>query len=167
MTKAQNKIKSADDVKRIIHRIAYQIYENNINETTLVVAGISSGGNRMAQLLEEALSEISDLKVKHVTLIMDKKNPRNTIESSIHLEDLINESIIIVDDVLNTGKTLIYAVNYFLRIPVSKINTAVMVNRNHKNFPIKADFKGISLSTSINEHVSVILDGENRGVYLS
>jgi len=167
MTKAQNKIKSADDVKRIIHRIAYQIYENNINETTLVVAGISSGGNRMAQLLEEALSEISDLKVKHVTLIMDKKNPRNTIESSIHLEDLINESIIIVDDVLNTGKTLIYAVNYFLKIPVSKINTAVMVNRNHKNFPIKADFKGISLSTSINEHVSVILDGENRGVYLS
>ena len=167
MIKHQNKIKSSDDVKRIIYRIAYQIYENNINKKTLVVAGISSGGERMAQLLGNVLSEISSLKVKHVTLIMDKKNPRNTIESSIDLNDLINESIIIVDDVLNTGKTLIYAVNYFLKIPVTKINTAVMVNRNHKKFPIKADFKGISLSTSTNEHVSVILDGENRGVYLS
>jgi len=167
MIKTQNKIKSSDDVKRIIYRIAYQIYENNINKKTLVVAGISSGGERMAQLLGNVLSEISSLKVKHVTLIMDKKNPRNTIKSSIDLNDLINESIIIVDDVLNTGKTLIYAVNYFLKIPVTKINTAVMVNRNHKKFPIKADFKGISLSTSTNEHVSVILDGENRGVYLS
>jgi len=167
MIKHQNKIKSSDDVKRIIYRIAYQIYENNINKKTLVVAGISSGGERMAQLLGNVLSEISSLKVKHVTLIMDKKNPRNTIKSSIDLNDLINESIIIVDDVLNTGKTLIYAVNYFLKIPVTKINTAVMVNRNHKKFPIKADFKGISLSTSTNEHVSVILDGENRGVYLS
>ena len=167
MIKHQNKIKSSDDVKRIIYRIAYQIYENNLNKKTLVVAGISSGGERMAQLLGNVLSEISSLKVKHVTLIMDKKNPRNTIKSSIDLNDLINESIIIVDDVLNTGKTLIYAVNYFLKIPVTKINTAVMVNRNHKKFPIKADFKGISLSTSTNEHVSVILDGENRGVYLS
>ena len=167
MIKTQNKIKSSDDVKHIIYRIAYQIYENNINEKILVVAGISPGGERMAQLLGNVLSEISSLKVKHVTLIMDKKNPRNTIKSSIDLNDLINESIIIVDDVLNTGKTLIYAVNYFLKIPVSKINTVVMVNRNHKKFPIKADFKGISLSTSINEHVSVILDGENRGVYLS
>ena len=167
MIKTQNKIKSSDDVKRIIYRIAYQIYENNLNKKTLVVAGISSGGERMAQLLGNVLSEISSLKVKHVTLIMDKKNPRNTIKSSIDLNDLINESIIIVDDVLNTGKTLIYAVNYFLKIPVTKINTAVMVNRNHKKFPIKADFKGISLSTSTNEHVSVILDGENRGVYLS
>ena len=167
MIKHQNKIKSSDDVKRIIYRIAYQIYENNLNKKTLVVAGISSGGERMAQLLGNVLSEISSLKVKHVTLIMDKKDPRDTIESNIDLSDLINESIIIVDDVLNTGKTLIYAVNYFLKIPVSKINTVVMVNRNHKKFPIKADFKGISLSTSINEHVSVILDGENCGVYLS
>lgn len=67
---------------------------------------------------------------------------------------------------LNTGSTLIYAVNYFLQFPVKQIKTAVMVNRNHKKFPVKADFKGISLSTSINEHVTVVLEGENSGIYL-
>jgi pyrimidine operon attenuation protein/uracil phosphoribosyltransferase len=62
---------------------------------------------------------------------------------------------------------LIYAVAYFLQIPVKRIKTAVMVNRNHKKFPIKADFKGISLSTSINEHIRVELEGELAGIYLS
>ena len=83
------------------------------------------------------------------------------------LESLINQPIVIVDDVLNTGSTLIYAVSYFLQVPVKRIKTAVMVNRNHKKFPIKADFKGISLSTSINEHITVTLDGEASGIYLS
>ena len=68
---------------------------------------------------------------------------------------------------LNTGKTLIYAVSYFLQAPVKSIKTAVMVNRNHKKFPIKADFKGISLSTTVSEHVSVILDGPDPGIYLT
>ena len=62
---------------------------------------------------------------------------------------------------------MIYAVNYFLQIPVKQIKTAVMVNRNHKKFPVKADFKGISLSTSLNEHVSVVFEGEKKGIYLS
>jgi pyrimidine operon attenuation protein/uracil phosphoribosyltransferase len=102
-----------------------------------------------------------------VTLSIDKKNPLNRIESDVPLDQLKNQSIVIVDDVLNTGSTLIYAVAYFLQIPVKRIKTAVMVNRNHKKFPIKADFKGISLSTSINEHISVILEGEETGIYLS
>ena len=72
-----------------------------------------------------------------------------------------------VDDVLNTGSTLIYAVSYFLQVPVKSIKTAVMVNRNHKKFPIKADFKGISLSTTLNEHISVILEGPDAGIYLT
>jgi len=69
--------------------------------------------------------------------------------------------------VLNTGSTLLYAVQFFfLQIPVKQIKTAVIVNRNHKRFPIKADFKGISLSTSVNEHVSVVLEGDESGIYL-
>ena len=77
-----------------------------------------------------------------------------------------NKSIVVVDDVLNTGKTLIHSTNFFLSKDLKKIQTAVLVNRNHKIYPIKADFKGISLSTSIKEHISVIFD-ENEGVYLS
>ena len=96
-----------------------------------------------------------------------KINLLKVIESDISLDDIKNKSIIIVDDVLNTGSTLISAVSYFLKIPVKKIQTAVMVNRNHKKFPIKADFKGISLSTSVNEHISVVLEGDGIGIYLS
>ena len=102
-----------------------------------------------------------------MNLLMDKKKPLNTVKSDISLEELKEHSIVIVDDVLNTGSTLIYAVSYFLQIPVKRINTAVMVNRNHKKFPIKDDFKGISLSTSVNEHVSVIFDWDSAGIYLS
>ena len=79
---------------------------------------------------------------------MTKKNPLNRINSDKPLNVLKNNSVVVVDDVLNTGKTLIYAVSYFLQAPVKSIKTAVMVNRNHKKFPIKADFKGISLSTT-------------------
>ena len=98
---------------------------------------------------------------------INKKNPTKKIASSIDKKTCLNKNIVIVDDVLNTGKTLIYAVKFFLKIPVRKIQTAVIINRNHKKFPIKADFKGISLSTSIKEHVDVILDGSKKGIYLS
>ena len=83
------------------------------------------------------------------------------------MERFLNKTVVVVDDVLNTGSTLIYAVKYFLNIPVKKIQTAVIINRNHKKFPIKADFKGISLSTTIKEHVDVVLEGSKKGIYLS
>ena len=102
-----------------------------------------------------------------MSIKINKRNPTKKISSSIDEKKCINKNIIIVDDVLNTGSTLIYAVKYFLKIPVKKIQTAVIVNRNHKKFPIKADFKGISLSTSIKEHVDVILEGSKQGIYLS
>ena len=162
-----NKIKSSLDIKSSIKRIAYQVYENNVDESSLVIAGIGKRGTKLAVLLGDILQTISALNLIFVTLEMDKSNPRDTVKSSQPLEEFREHSIVIVDDVLNTGSTLIYAVNYFLQIPVKQINTAVMVNRNHKKFPIKADFKGISLSTSLNDHVRVVLEGNESGIYLS
>ena len=167
MTPLGNKIKSASEIKSSIKRIAYQVYENNVDESSLVVAGIGKRGGQLALLLGAELKSISALNLIHVTIEMDKSNPRDTVKSSIPLEELKKQSIVIVDDVLNTGSTLIYAVNYFLQIPVKRIKTAVMVNRNHKKFPIKADFKGLSLSTSVNEHITVHLKGDSSGIYLS
>jgi pyrimidine operon attenuation protein/uracil phosphoribosyltransferase len=112
------------------------------------------------------LEGFSALKINYATLTINKENPIDGVSCELQLNELENKSIVIVDDVLNTGSTLIYAVQYFLQIPVKQIKTAVIVNRNHKKFPIKADFKGISLSTSTNEHVSVILDGSKSGIYL-
>jgi len=68
--------------------------------------------------------------------------------------------LVLVDDVLNSGTTLIYGVKHFLEVPLKKFKTAVLVNRNHKKYPIKADFKGISLSTSLHEHVNIHLEGK-------
>ena len=162
-----NKIKSAADISSSIKRIAYQIYENNVDETSLVIAGIGKEGTQLAFRLGDVLKVISPLRLIHVNLEMNKSNPRDTVKSSSPIENFKDHSIVIIDDVLNTGSTLIYAVSYFLQIPVKQINTAVMVNRNHKKYPIKADFKGISLSTSLNDHVKVVLEGEESGIYLS
>ena len=162
-----NKIKDGLAIKSSVKRIAYQIYENNIEEKAIVIVGIGDRGKILSNYIGNSIKSICDLNLIFVSLSIKKKNLLNVIESDISLEEIKNKSIIIVDDVLNTGDTLIYAVSYFLKIPVKKIQTAVMVNRNHKKFPIKADFKGISLSTSVNEHISVILEGKQIGIYLS
>jgi pyrimidine operon attenuation protein/uracil phosphoribosyltransferase len=120
----------------------------------------------MAKRIQEELESISKVKVVFVEIKVDKKNPINPIVLSEKLAVCENQAVVVVDDVLNTGSTLIYAVAHFLSIKLKKLQTAVLVNRNHKNFPIKGDFKGISLSTSIKENIDVIF-GDNEGVYLS
>ena len=167
MALKKNKIKSAIDIQSSIRRIAYQLYETNIDETNLVLVGIEKKGAYLSKLIGLELCKISNIKLIHVTLEINKKKPQNTIQSSLPISQMENHSIVIVDDVLNTGSTLIYAVNHFLQISVKQIKTVVMVNRNHKKYPIKADFKGLSLSTSLNDHVTVILEGNESGVYLS
>ena len=162
-----NKIKDGFAVKSSVKRIAHQIYENNIEEKSIVIVGIGNRGKIFRNLIGNSIKSICDLNLIFVSLSIKRKKLLNVVESDVSLEEIKNKSIIIVDDVLNTGSTLIYAVSYFLKIPVKKIQTAVMVNRNHKKFPIKADFKGISLSTSVNEHISVILEGNEIGIYLS
>ena len=118
-------------------------------------------------MLGKEIILISDLKLEYVNLLIDKEKPFNNIQSNIPLENLENKPIVIVDDVLNTGSTLIYAVSFFLQIPVKRIKTAVMVNRNHKKFPIKADFKGISLSTTTISHIKVRFTNNKAEAFLS
>ena len=167
MKSTGSKIKNLKDIHSSIERIAYQIYESNSEEKVIFIVGIGEKGKVLSSLIGKSLSSISKIKVELITLHIDKKNPLNRINSDKSLNVLKNNSVVVVDDVLNTGKTLIYAVSYFLQAPVKSIKTAVMVNRNHKKFPIKADFKGISLSTTVSEHVSVILDGPDPGIYLT
>ena len=167
MKSTGSKIKNLKDIHSSIERIAYQIYESNSEEKVIFIVGIGEKGKVLSSLIGKSLSSISKIKVELITLYIDKKNPLNKINSDKPLNVLKNNSVVVVDDVLNTGKTLIYAVSYFLQAPVKSIKTAVMVNRNHKKFPIKADFKGISLATTINEHISVVLDGPDPGIFLT
>ena len=142
-------------------RIAYQIYESNSNEKEIIIAGINGNGYVFAQNLAEILSEISELKVALCEVKINKKNPRTEISTDIDSENYKNKSIVLVDDVLNSGSTLIYGIKFFLEVPLKRFKTAVLINRNHKKFPVKADFKGISLSTSMHEHVSVIFESNS------
>jgi pyrimidine operon attenuation protein/uracil phosphoribosyltransferase len=166
MPEIRNKIMDATDIHKTVKRIAFQIYETHFEESQLILAGIAHNGVILAKRIQQELENISNIKVVFVEITVDKKNPINPIILSKKLSVCKNLAVVVVDDVLNTGSTLIYAVTHFLSIELKKLQTAVLVNRNHKNFPIKGDFKGISLSTSIKEHINVEFEN-NEGVYLS
>ena len=153
-------------INQKIRRIAYQIYERNSNEKEVIIVGIIGNGYVFAEKLVEILREISPLKVTICQVNINKKKPLDPISTSIEVSDYKNKSLVLVDDVLNSGTTLIYGVKHFLDVPLKKFKTAVLVNRNHKKYPVKADFKGISLSTSIKEHVQVDFSENEAKAYL-
>ena len=148
-------ILTEQQINQKIKRIAFQILENNIEEKQIYIAGIAENGFIFAEKLKDELEENSNKKITLCKVNIDKENPLDTVTTSISINDLADQSVVLVDDVLNSGKTLIYAVRHFLQVPLNKFKTAVLVNRNHKNFPVKSDFKGISLSTSLEEHVEI------------
>lgn len=166
MTATKLIILNHDEINHKIKRIAYQIYESNVNETEVILAGIDSNGYRLAKKLKSNLDKISEINSTLCKVTIDKKNPLNPVTASLKAEDYANKSIVLIDDVLNSGGTLIYGVKHFLNVPLKQFKTAVLVNRDHKKFPVSADFKGISLSTSLNEHVEVVLEGKMFEAYL-
>ncbi|CAM1354113.1 phosphoribosyltransferase family protein [Tenacibaculum insulae] len=167
MTVADNIILNNIQVEQKIRRIAFQIYESNSNEKEIVIAGIVENGYLFTEKICAVLSKISPLKVTLCKVFIDKKNPINSVTTSLSTDAYKNKSLVLIDDVLNSGTTLIYAVKHFLDTPLKRFKTAVLVNRNHKKYPVKADFKGISLSTSIKEHVVVEFKDNETIVYLT
>ena len=152
-------------IEHKIRRITYQIYETNLNEPEFILAGIQENGYILAEKLYTELSQICDIPIKLCKVKINKNNVLEPISTSLNKEEYINRSVVLVDDVLSTGTTLIYGVKHFLEVPLKRLKTAVLVDRNHKKYPVKADFKGISLSTSLQEHIEVRF-GENSEAYL-
>ena len=163
-----NKILTHEQIQHKVKRIAYQIYEANVEESELIIAGIESGGLSFAKKIVAVLKKITDARIVICKVIMDKENPLESgVTTSLDTEAYKNKSVVLVDDVLNSGTTLIYGVHHFLKTPLKQLKTAVLVNRNHKKYPVKADYKGISLSTSLNEHIKVEFKPKNDLVYLA
>lgn len=142
-------------IKHKIKRIAFQILEVYDGETDLIIAGIAENGYIFAEKIVENINAVSSVNPKLCKIIIDKKNPNLKPKLSRDESELKNQTIIVVDDVLKSGTTFIYAVKHLLDTPLKLLKTAILVDRNHKKFPIKADFKGISLSTSLHETVKV------------
>lgn len=163
---SQNIILNHQEIEHKIRRIAYQIFETFVDEDEIVLAGITKNGFILAEKIAKVLNEISKIKITLCEVKINKQNPFNQITTSVPKETYSNKNIILVDDVLNSGSTLIYGVKHFLEVPIKKFKTVVLVDRNHKRFPVKADFKGISLSTSSKEHVNVVFEENNNYAFL-
>ncbi len=154
------------EIEQKIHRIAYQIYEVNHSENEIIIAGINGNGYILAQKIAAFISEISEIKVVLCEVFLNKKKPLTEVKTSIPSDEYKDKSLVLVDDVLNSGTTLIYGIKHFLEVSLKQFKTAVLVNRNHKKYPVKADFKGISLSTSIKEHITVEFNQNESIAYL-
>lgn len=138
-----------------IKRIAWQIYEEFNAEQEVILAGIADRGYHLAEELQKELKAIADIEVKLCKLSFDKEDALNSVYELEPVFPLKGANVVVVDDVLKSGGTLIYGVRHFLNFEVGKLKTVVLVDRNHKRYPVKADFKGLSLSTSMHEHVDV------------
>lgn len=148
-------------------RIAYEIYENNFSEKKVILAGIKEQGYDFALLIKKELASISKMDVQMVAVSLDKEAPtQSEITLDCNILDLKNTTIILIDDVSNTGRTLAYSLKPFLNIRIKKLETAVLVNRSHTKFPISIKYSGYELATTIKEHVEVVLKPGKEAVYL-
>jgi len=162
-----NKILDKERIEEKIKRISYEIYEENFDDKSIIICGIEKNGSIIAKRVIKELKSICNINIEFVNISLNKKKPLNTVaikSSKIKIKD---KSIILIDDVSNTGKTLIYVIKELTKYEPKKINTAVLVNRDHTLFPIKINFIGLSLSTSIKSHIEVKLNNNNIGAYLT
>ena len=161
-------ILTIEQTRQKIRRIAFEIYERNFEEEEIILAGIAGQGFEFARLLAAELQSISPLQTSLAEMLFDKEKPHKsdiTFRDEFILTD--GKVVIMADDVLNTGRTLAFALQPFLQYRLKKLQVAVIVDRNHRLYPVSADYVGYALSTTFNEHVEVVLSREGEeGVYL-
>lgn len=155
-------------VQQKIDRMAYQILEDNLKEDELIMAGIIDRGYTIAKRLKKVLESISGIKITLMKIELDKSSKHLQSITDIPIEEASNKVVILVDDVLNSGRTLAYGLGVFLDIPLKKLRTLVLIDRSHRIFPVSPDYTGLEMATILKEHVDVVLDekGNEDAVYL-
>ena len=162
----RTQILTRQQIKQKLTRMAWQIYEANYKESSIVLAGINGNGFVLAERLAKLIQSISSINVILTEVIINKKEPFNSpIQLSICDQEFNDKVVVLVDDVLNSGKTMIYGVKHFLKKSVKMIKVISLIDREHHKFPIRTDYAGLVLSTSIKDHVAVEL-GDNEGVFI-
>ena len=164
----QERVLVLDHIKILqkLRRIAYQLYEFNHQEETLTFVAVEKKGVFLAERIKPILEDISGIKVDLMSLAVNKENPNDNPTWHGEPSKLTGKSVILIDDVLNSGRTLIYAARHILDYEVKKLTTVVLVDRRHRRFPIKADFVGLTLSTTLQDHIAVEFEEGNDNVYL-
>jgi len=158
-------ILSKEVAEKKLRRMAFEILENNIDEKEVILAGIRESGRVVAKVIQKMLGEISSIKTDIISISLDKKEPSDvSLSKSI---DFNGKVIILIDDVSNSGKTLLYALKPFMSFQPKKIQTLVLVERTHTSFPVRPDYVGLSIATTLQEHIFVEVNGEEiEGAYL-
>ena len=161
----KNYILSPEVAAKKLRRMAFEILENNYGESSFILAGVRESGTVIAQTIQHLLSEIAGLKTELITVSLDKKNPTTvTVSRPVNFKDQV---IILIDDVSNSGKTLLYAIKPFLDSSPKKIQTLVLVERSHNTFPVKPDYVGLSVATTLQAHIYVEVEkGMVKGAWL-
>lgn len=155
------RILEASQIERKLQRIARQIAEEFLHSEEIHLVTIAGNGVQVGIRLSTILQEICDMPITASIITLNKNAPlEQAIQLSIALEDLADQDVVIVDDVLNSGKTLMYAVHHILSVGPRRVATAVLVDRIHRSFPVRADFCGLSLSTNLKEHIDVTISSE-------
>ncbi len=163
------KLLDQKQIKQKVKRLSIEILENNYKESIIYLAGINNNGYEFAKMLKSAIKRVR--KETEIKLCRLKLNPADPLSSEVHLSipvtELEGKSIIVVDDVANTGRTLFYAFKPLLGILPKKVEVAVLVDRKHKRFPVKVDYMGISLATTLKNNIEVkIREVEEKEVHL-
>ena len=163
------KILDARKISQKINRLAIEILENNYRESGIILAGINNNGNRFADLLEAGITKKSPIKITRATIQLSPAAPLSSpITIDLSPAQIRNKVIILVDDVANTGRTIFYAFEPLMRVSPKRVEVAVLVDRKHKSFPIKVDYVGLSLATTLNENIQVNLrNQQTQSVLLS
>ena len=162
----KNYILTKEVAEKKLQRMAYEIVERNLGEDNIILAGIKENGLVIAKKMKELLQSIYFGQLNLIEISLDKKNL-----SDIHLSPEINldeKVVIVADDVVNAGKTLLYALKPILQFSPKKIQTLVLVERTHKAFPVTSDYVGLSIATTLEEHIIVEVEGnEINGAYMT
>jgi len=160
----KKQVLNAKKIGQIIRRMAYQVYEANFDSDRLTILGIEGEGAKLSELIEQELTAIDDsLKTTRSLIKVNKQQPVGTVKIAKDIPD--NTPILIVDDVMHTGRTIAYCLKELLDIHVPKIDMAVLVDRGHRKFPIRPTFSGYQLATTLEDHIEVMFEPE-PGVYL-
>ena len=153
MTTEKNYILDQAIAEKKLHRMALEIAENNMDEKSIILAGIRESGSVVAKCIQQTLGEVSNLKTELISIELDKRTPKEVrLSKQIDFNDKV---IIVIDDVANSGKTLLYAMKPFLDFQPKKIQALVLVARSHNSFPVYPDYVGISIATTLQEHIYV------------
>lgn len=166
MTANKHYILVEQTAQKKMERMALEILENNAGETELIIAGIDGGGTIVARTMHDLLKQLDNSLTLHLANIsLNKRHPEEVVISPEL--DYNNKVVIVVDDVANSGRTLLYALKPLLNWHPKKIQTLALVGRHHNSFPVYPDYVGMELATTMEDHIYVEVDGNTvKGAYL-